>query len=133
MRIGTAIRLTVIVGFVGTGALLGGCHDDGSSNEGALSAAPGDVPASAATVTINWQAPTENSDGSPLTDLRGYKIYYGATAGNYSSNIPIPNPGLTTYVVENLPPGRYYFAVTSYNSQGVESAMSPEVVATTED
>jgi Fibronectin type III domain len=123
----------VVAGVMGTGTLLGACHEGSSTDAAASGAAQGDTPASAATVTLNWQAPTENSDGSPLTDLSGYKIYYGSTAGNYSSNIPVPNPGLTTYVVENLAPGRYYFAVTSYNSQGVESAMSPEVAATTED
>jgi hypothetical protein len=133
MTVGTAIRLMVMAGVTGAGMLLGACHEDSSEGGAASGAAQGATPASAATVTLNWQAPTENSDGSPLTDLSGYKIYYGASAGNYSSNIPVPNPGLTTYVVENLLPGRYYFAVTSYNSQGVESTMSPEVAATTED
>jgi hypothetical protein len=30
-------------------------------------------------------------------------------------------------VVQNLPAGKYYFAVTAYNSKGTESALSGEV------
>jgi len=78
-------------------------------------------------VPIFWQAPTENTDGSVLSNLKGYKIYYGGASGQYSTSIDIPNPGLTSYVVQNLTAGQYYFAVTSYNSAGVESGYSSEV------
>lgn len=90
--------------------------------------APTPAPASAATaVTISWQAPTENTNGSVLSNLSGYKIYYGGASGEYSSSIDISNPGLTSYVVQNLPAGEYFFAVTAYNSAGEESGLSPEV------
>jgi hypothetical protein len=82
------------------------------------------------TVTISWQAPSDNTDGSTLTNLSGYKIYYGGSSGEYSSSIDVPNPGLTSYLVQNLPAGQYYFTVTSYTSAGVESGFSPEVSAT---
>jgi Putative Ig domain len=78
-------------------------------------------------VTLSWQAPTENADGSTLTDLRGYKVHYGAASKSYSQTIQVPNAGLTTYVVENLAAGKYYFAVTAYNSAGEESTLSPEI------
>jgi hypothetical protein len=78
-------------------------------------------------VTVSWQSPADNTDGSIASNLGGYKIYYGEAPRNYSSTIKIPNPGLTTYVVENLSPGQYYFAVTAYNSLGEESDFSPEV------
>jgi Putative Ig domain len=78
-------------------------------------------------VTLSWQAPTENADGTPLVDLKGYKVHYGAKSKSYSSTVQVSNPGLTTYVVQNLAAGQYYFAVTSYNSAGVESSLSPEV------
>ena len=81
-------------------------------------------------VTVSWQAPTDNTDGSQMTDLSGYKIYYGEAPRDYSSTIQVTNPGLTMYVVENLPAGRYYFAVTAYNSLGAESPFSPEVSTT---
>ena len=78
-------------------------------------------------ITLSWDAPTDNTDGSFLSNLSGYKIYYGGASGDYSSTIKVANPGLTTYVVERLSPGKYYFAVTAYNSLGEESDFSPEM------
>jgi hypothetical protein len=78
-------------------------------------------------VTLSWQAPTENADGSALMDLKGYKVHYGAASKSYSDVIQVANSGLTTYVVQNLPAGTYYFAVTSYNVTGAESSLSGEV------
>jgi len=71
----------------------------------------------------------ENSDGSPLLDLRGYTVHYGTSSLNYTSAINLSNPGLTTYVVQALPAGKYYFAVAAYNSTGTESSLSSEVAA----
>jgi hypothetical protein len=78
-------------------------------------------------VTLSWQAPTQNADGTTLVDLKGYKVHYGPTSKSYSDTIQVSNPGVTTYVVENLIAGKYYFAVTAYNSAGQESSLSPEV------
>jgi hypothetical protein len=78
-------------------------------------------------VTVSWQAPTENSDGSTLSDLTGYKVHYGSASKCYSDTIQVANAGLTTYVVQNLPTGTYYFAVTAYNASGKESSLSGEV------
>lgn len=81
----------------------------------------------ASAITVSWEAPTDNTNGSLLTNLSGYKIYYGGASRDYSSTIQVSNAGLTTYVVENLPPGQYYFAVTAYNTLGEESDFSPEM------
>lgn len=74
--------------------------------------------------TLSWTAPTQNTDGSPLDDLTAYKIYYGVNQGTYPNQIRIDNPGVTTYVVENLSPNTYFFVTTAVNSIGVESAFS---------
>jgi hypothetical protein len=79
------------------------------------------------TVTLSWQAPTENLDGSTLMDLKGYKVHYGSQSMSYSDVIQVANPGLTDYVVQNLPKGTYYFAITAYNASGKESSLSEEV------
>lgn len=79
------------------------------------------------TVTLSWEAPTENADGTQLADLKGYKVHYGSASKSYSEVIQVSNAGLTTYVVDNLAAGTYYFAVTAYNSAGGESALSGEV------
>jgi cytoskeletal protein RodZ len=80
-------------------------------------------------VTLNWTPPTQNTDGSPLTDLIGYRIHYGNQSQSYTSTVSVDNPGIATYVVQNLPAGQYYFAVTAYNSAGLESQLSDEVSA----
>lgn len=74
--------------------------------------------------TLSWTPPTQNTDGSSLDDLAGYRIYYGVSQGSYLNRIPIDNPGLTSYVVDNLSPDTYYFVSTSVNSSGVESTYS---------
>jgi hypothetical protein len=79
-------------------------------------------------VTLSWLPPTENEDGSPLTNLAGYRIRYGSSSGSYSNTISVANPGLATYVVEGLVPSRYYFVIASVNSLGVESRNSAEAI-----
>ena len=86
--------------------------------------------ASATSVTLNWMPPTENVDGSALTNLAGYDIHYGTTSGKYTQKVAVSNPGLATYVVTNLTPGTYYFSVAAVNSDGTESPLSSEVSAT---
>jgi hypothetical protein len=78
----------------------------------------------AGAATLSWNPPTENSDGSALTDLAGYRIYYGRNRDNLTQVIELSNPGLTRYVVENLTPARWFFAMSSVNDDGVESDRS---------
>ncbi len=81
-----------------------------------------------ASVTLSWTPPTENEDGTALTDLAGYNIYYGDAQGTYPNSIRIDNPGISTYVVGNLTPKTYYFVATAFNAFGVESQYSNEAV-----
>lgn len=74
--------------------------------------------------TLSWTAPTENTDGSALANLSGYRIRYGTSAGALTQTIVIDNASVTTYVVEDLAPATWYFAVTAVNSSGSESAYS---------
>ena len=79
-------------------------------------------------VTLSWEAPTQRADGSPLTNLAGYYIHYGRMSGVYDYEIKIDNPGITTYVVEGLTPGTWYFVLSSYDTDGIESDYSEEIV-----
>lgn len=79
-------------------------------------------------VTLSWTAPTQNEDGTTLTDLAGYKLYWGTASGVYTSEVDIADPAVTTYVVEDLSPNTYHFAATAYNAAGVESAYSGEAI-----
>ena len=81
-----------------------------------------------ASTTLSWTAPTQNEDGSTLTDLAGYKIFYGTSSGSYTEEIRIDNPSVTVYVVDNLTPDTYYFAAKAFNAAGVDSRYSGEAV-----
>jgi hypothetical protein len=74
--------------------------------------------------SLSWTPPTTNTDGSPLTNLSGYRVYWGTALGSYPNSVTLNNPGLASYVVENLAPGTYYFVVTALSSAGRESAYS---------
>ena len=74
--------------------------------------------------TLSWTAPTQNTDGSTLSNLSGYRIRYGTSASALTQTIVIDNASVTTYVVENLSPATWYFAVTAVTSQGAESSNS---------
>ena len=78
-------------------------------------------------VTLSWVPPTENTDGTVLTDLSGYRILYGVESGQYTQSIELDNAGLTRYVVENLVAGEYFFALVARTSAGMESSASEEV------
>jgi hypothetical protein len=74
--------------------------------------------------TLSWQPPTENTDGSALTNLAGYIVRYGTSADSLPSEVRITNPGVTTYVVGDLAPATWHFQVSAFNTSGVESAPS---------
>lgn len=74
--------------------------------------------------TVRWTPPTTNEDGSPLTDLRGFRVYYGTIATNLDTVLDLPNPGLASAVIENLSPATWYFAVKAYNTVNAESSFS---------
>jgi hypothetical protein len=81
-------------------------------------------------VSIAWNAPTKYIDGSTLTDLSGYRIHYGKESKNYENSVDVSNASLTRFVLESLPPGKYYFALTALSGSGGESPFSEEAVAT---
>ncbi len=74
--------------------------------------------------TLNWVAPTQRTDGTALTNLAGYKVYWGETEGSYPNAATITNPGMTTYQVDNLGSGTWYFVMTAYDTNGIESGYS---------
>ena len=80
--------------------------------------------ASTGNAMLDWIPPTQNSDGSVLTDLAGYRVHYGTSPDQMTQSVSISNPGLTSYVVDNLSAGTWYFAVTSYTAGGKESSLS---------
>jgi hypothetical protein len=80
--------------------------------------------------TLTWDAPTTNADGTPLIDLACYKIYYGTSSRNYTFSLDVGKA--TTFKIDNLSPGTYYFSVAAYDTSGNESGYSNEVSKTIE-
>lgn len=76
------------------------------------------------TATLTWLPPTENADGTVLTNLAGYQIRYGRNADDLSRVIELTNPSLSVYIVEGLSSGTWHFAVAAVNASGTASDLS---------
>jgi hypothetical protein len=125
-------------------ALLAGCGGgSGGSPGGSVSIttptpapapSPGPVtppPSTAAGFAdLTWTAPTQNEDGSPLTNLAGYKIRYGQSTGGLTQTVDIGSPSTNTVHIDGLAAGTWYFTVASYTNTGVESAPAGPVTKT---
>jgi hypothetical protein len=84
----------------------------------------GTVPATTGTATLTWLPPTQNSDGSALTNLAGYEVDYGTAANALNKTLTVANPAQSSFTVANLASGTWYFAVKAYTNSGLQSALS---------
>lgn len=107
--------------FAAFALLLAGCNDQSASPATSAAAAPVSRSASA---ELSWEAPTTNTNGSALTDLAGYRIYYGENRAKLSAAVDIKTIGVQTYVIDNLSAGTWYFAIMAVTSAGRESRLS---------
>ena len=80
-------------------------------------------PNTTGTALVAWLPPTQRTDGSSLSDLAGYRLYYGTRADSLPRTINLNN-GLSSYMVEGLETGTWYFAVVACDSAGRDSALS---------
>jgi hypothetical protein len=85
---------------------------------------PPPPPPATGSITLGWEPPTTNTNGSPLTDLAGYRIYWGTALGAYPNSITLNDPGLTAYVLNGLPAGTYYLVNVAFNAAGTASEFS---------
>ena len=108
---GIALCVLMLLALTGCGGDSGGSEDR-------------PPPSSTGAATVNWQPPTANVDGSTLVDLAGFRIFYGTNRNALERTVELPNPGLTSYMIEDLTAGTWYFGVKVYTSAGAESAMS---------
>jgi hypothetical protein len=115
-----ALAISVILAGCG-GSTEGGASVSDTSSASSLSVATAD------SVTLSWSAPTENTNGSALTNLTGYIIYYGPSASAMTQTIDINTVGMLTYVVDNLSAGTWYFQIVAVNAAGVQSNPSVTV------
>lgn len=92
------------------------------------SSEPGSGSSQGNSLTLSWDVPTLNSDGSTLNDLAGYKIYYGTSSNAYTQSIDVGN--ITSAVISSLSSGTWCFATTAYDMAGNESDYSNEACTT---
>ena len=109
---------TLFMVIVAVSILSVGCGGDVSSTEAIANGS----------VTLDWTAPTTYVDGSPITDLEGYRVYYGETSQAYTDIVVVGN--ITSCSIGGLPTGKpLYFSVTAFDLSGNESTFSSEVSA----
>jgi hypothetical protein len=96
----------------------------GTAALAAFSVTVAQVGSSGGTATLSWNPPTQNTDGSVIATLAGYRIYYGTSPDALTKSVTVTNPGLTAYTLADLGSGTYYFGISAYTTGGVESGMS---------
>jgi hypothetical protein len=114
-----------------------GCGGGGGSADSASSAS-GDTPppvtpapvTGSGAIGLAWDAPQTRADGTPLTNLAGFRIYYGTASGNYSQVVSINGASTTSYTIENLPAGRYYLVLKAVDANSNESVATAELSKT---
>ena len=130
-------KLTKVVVVTIIAVSIFGCGGGGSDGGGASSVGGGGTPPTTPTppppatalgsATISWNAPNQNTDGTPLINLAGYEIRYGQNVSALDSFITINGVGSQTRVIENLTSGTWYFSIAARNSSGVLSNPSSPV------
>jgi Fibronectin type III domain len=112
----------------GAALLVSACNDQGAAP--LSNAASSGARNASSTATLSWEAPTANTNGSALTDLAGYRIYYGTSPTQMNDSVQIKTTGVQTYVIDNLAAGTWYFAIMAVTSAGTESGLSNVVSLT---
>ena len=81
----------------------------------------------APSATLSWIKPTQNADGTPLTNLAGYIVRYGTNVGALTEQVSVSSPNTTQLEIDDLSPGNWYFEVAAVNTTDTESAFSSAV------
>lgn len=133
-RVGVSVSMALI------GALLFGCESgspDASTGSSAAAAGTtgstgsttgGTTAPQSGTATVSWTAPAVDING--MTNVAGYRIYYGSAAGSLTHVIDVDDAAAVSYTVGDLAPGVWYFAVTDYDADKIESTPSSVVQVT---
>ena len=82
------------------------------------------APPATGSATLSWSVPTQNTDGSALKNLAGYRIYYGTNPVSLTQVVTITDVGTTSYQITGLSRGTWYFGIKAYTSAGAESSLS---------
>jgi hypothetical protein len=124
-----ALTGTPTASYVGTYSNIVISASDGTNRTSlpAFSIAVNSQGTSSGSATLSWTPPTGNTNGSTLTNLAGYRIYYGTSPTNMTRTVQLSNAGLTRYVISDLSAATWYFAIRAYTTTGAESTNSNTV------
>lgn len=97
--------------------------ETGTAVNATVSAEPG-------AIEVYWSAPAEREDNSPLSlsEIAGYRLYYGTRQGDYLNTIEVDDNVTWAYRITDLTAGTYYIVLTVYDVDGRESLYSDELV-----
>lgn len=121
--VASALLASALLGLAGCGGGGSGGSSGGSSGSGS-SGSSGSSGGTTGSAALSWAAPTTNSDGSALTDLAGFHVYYGTNADLLNQDLAVSNANATSTTVGSLAAGTWYFAVAAVNSGGVIGDLS---------
>jgi len=83
------------------------------------------------TCRLSWKAPTQNTDGTPLTNLSSYQVFRATTPGGYgatpSAIIAAPATSTSCASFGATAPGQYYVVMKAINAAGKPSVATAEV------
>lgn len=113
------MRITFFTFIAISTLLLSGCGGGGGGGGGNNS-----------TIKLNWTIPSTRMDGShlPLSELSGYRIYYGTTIDNRNILIDIEDNTITEYSISREQDSAAFYTVTAYDTLGVESDHSNAIL-----
>jgi len=85
---------------------------------------PASTSSGSGTAKVSWVLPTENSNGTALTDLAGVRIYYGTSESDLSKSLQVSGTSTRSYTVSGLGAGTWYFGAEAYTTTGMASRLS---------
>lgn len=125
LRIYSISRLNYLLSLILLLSLVSCSGGDGDSTSASTSSL-------SRSVELNWIAPSGREDGSglSLSEIGGYRLYYGVESGNYQSQIEINDSSAdkVELIGIGIPRGTYYVVMTTVDMDGRESLYSSEVV-----
>ncbi|MFO1457165.1 MAG: putative Ig domain-containing protein [Steroidobacteraceae bacterium] len=86
-------------------------------------------PAGKRSLTLSWEPPTQNDDGTPAPPGLRYRVHIGLAPRSYSDSILLPAEATRRVEIPAPGTGTYYLAITSLTPEGVEGPFSDEVSA----
>lgn len=126
-RLKCLLTLVLIFSLV---ACSGGAGGDGGT--GNLNGSFSNPSGSNTALKLTWVAPSEREDntGLSLSEIAGYRIYYGTEKGNYQNQFEVNDGSAQQTQIAGVPSGAYYLVMTTIDVDGRESSYSQEVVVT---